>query len=104
MVTLAIHKRIQKYLFWNGERSIQEFEQRCVRNSQECKEAVIENLASNLMKRMKKNEILELYFDFQKANDNVNHAFLERTLKVYGFPQCIQMLVIEMMSRWKIRL
>ena len=104
MVTLAIHKRMQRFLFGNGERSILELDQRGVRTSQGCKEAVIENLASNMMKKKDKNEIIELYYDFQKAYDNVNHGFLERLLKVYGFPPGIQMLIIEMMNRWKIRL
>ena len=103
MVTLAIHKRMQKFLFVNGERSILECEQRGVRSSQGCKEAVIENISSNVMKK-EKNQVVELYYDFQKAYDNVNHAFLERLLKVYGFPPGIQMLIIEMMARWKIRL
>ena len=104
MVTLAIHKRMQRFLFGNGENSILELDQRGFRTSQGCKEAVIENLASNLMKKKDKNEVVELYYDFQKANDNVNHGFLERLLKVYGFPPGIQMLIIEMMNRWKIRL
>ena len=54
--------------------------------------------------RRQKNEILELFSDFQKAYDNVNNSFLEELLNVYGFPIGVQMLVIEMMSRWKIRL
>ena len=33
MVTLAIHKRMQRYLFGNGERSILELDQRGVRTS-----------------------------------------------------------------------
>ena len=45
-----------------------------MRSSQGCKEAAIENLASNLMKKDKK-EAVELYYDFQKAYDNVNHEF-----------------------------
>ena len=102
MVTLAIHKRMQKYLFGNGERSILDFEQRGVRTSQGCKEAVIENLAANMMKKREKRDIVELYYDFQKAYDNVNHAYLEKLLEVYGFPPGIQMLIIEMMARWKI--
>ena len=57
--------------------SILELEQRGVRTSQGCKEAVIENVASNLMKKNEKKEVVELYYDFQKAYDNVNHAFLE---------------------------
>ena len=47
---------------------------------------------------------MELYYDFQKAYDNVNHAFLEKLLKVYCFPQGVQMLITEMMARWRIRL
>ena len=47
---------------------------------------------------------MELYYDFQKAYDNVNHAFLESLLDAYGFPIGVQMLIIEMMARWKIRL
>ena len=47
---------------------------------------------------------MELYYDFQKAYDNVNHSFPEELLDVYGFPPGIQMLIIEMMSRWRIRL
>ena len=45
MVTLAIHKRMWGLLFGSVERSILESEQRGVRSSQGCKEAVIENLA-----------------------------------------------------------
>ena len=104
MVTLAIHKRMQRFLFGNGERSILGLDQRGVRTSQGCKEAVIEKLATNMIKKKHMNEIIELYYDFQKAYDNVNHGFLERLLKVYGFPPGIQMLIIEMMNRWKIRL
>ena len=47
---------------------------------------MIENLASNLMKKKDKNDVVELYYDFQKAYDNVNHTFLEKLLEVYGFP------------------
>ena len=36
MVTLAIHKRMQRFLFGNSERSILECEQRGVRSSQGC--------------------------------------------------------------------
>ena len=62
MITLAIHKRMQKYLFGNGERSILELDQRGVRTSQGCKEAALENLASiSLMKRIENEEIVELY-------------------------------------------
>lgn len=34
MVTLAIHKRMQRFLFGNSERSILELDQRVVRTSQ----------------------------------------------------------------------
>ena len=54
-------------------------EQRVVRTSYGCKEAVIENLSSNMMKKEEK-ETVELYYDFQKAYDNVNHAFLEELM------------------------
>ena len=64
----------------------------------------MENLASNTMKKKEKSEIVELYYDFQKAYDYVNHAFLDELLEVYGFPPGVQMLISEMMSRWKIRL
>ena len=83
MITLTIHRRIQRYLFGNGERQIMEFEQRGVRTSQGCKEAVLENLASNAMKKKDNKEVIELYYDFQKAYDNVNHGFLEKLLEVY---------------------
>ena len=99
MVTLAINERMRKRLFSSVEESILEFEQSCVRTSQGCKEAVIENVASNKMKKKEKNEVVELYYDFQKAYDNVNHAFLEKLLEVYGFPPGVQILIIEMMSR-----
>ena len=52
----------------------------------------------------RKKDVVELYYDFQKAYDNVNHAFLEQLLFVYGFPLGIQMLITEMMARWKIHL
>ena len=35
------------------------------------------------MKRKDKKEVVELYYDFQKAYDNVNHAFLEEILDIY---------------------
>ena len=47
---------------------------------------------------------MELYYDFQKVYDNVNHPFLEELLDVYCFPFGIQSLIIEMMTRWKIHL
>ena len=56
------------------------------------------------MKKKQKNDVVELYRDFQKAYDNVNHAFLEELVKVYGLQFGIQSLIIEMMARWKIRL
>ena len=48
--------------------------------------------------------MVELYYDYQKVYDNVNHGFLEKLLKEYGFPIGVQMLIIEMMACWKIRL
>ena len=66
MVTLAIHKRMQKYLFGNGEKSILELDQRGVRTSQGCKEAVIEIVASNLTKKEEKREVVELYSTSKK--------------------------------------
>ena len=61
-------------------------------------------MASNMTKKKDKKEIVELNYDFQKAYDNVNHGFLEKLLEVYGCPPGVQMLIIEMMARWKIRL
>ena len=29
---------------------------------------------------------MELYYDFQKAYDNVNHAYPSELIDVYGFP------------------
>ena len=104
MITLAIHKRMRKWLFGSVDSSILEYEQRGVRTSQGCKEAVIENLASNAIKKNAKEVVVELYYDFQKAYDNVNHHFLDELMEVYGFPLGIQCLIIEMMTRWKIRL
>ena len=75
-----------------------------VRTSRGCKGAVIENLASNTIKRKEKSCTAELYYDFQMAYDNVSHAFLEKLLEVYGFPLGVQSLNVEMMARWKNRL
>ena len=47
-----------------------------------------------MMKKKGREEIVELYNDFQKAYYNVNHAFLEKLLNVYGFPPGVQMLII----------
>ena len=65
---------------------------------------MIENIASNIVKKKEKKEIVELYYDFQKAYDNVYHAFPEELLDGHGFPIGVQSLIIEMMARWKIRL
>ena len=86
MITLAIHKRTRKRLFGSVEASILEYEQRGVRTSQGCKEAVIENLAFNLSRKKEKKDVVELYYDFQKAYDDVNHSFLDEIMEVYGFP------------------
>ena len=56
-----------------------------------------------MMKKDKK-EAIELYYDFQKAYDNVNHSYLDELMEVYGFPLDIQCLIVEMMVMWKIRL
>ena len=103
MVMLAINKRMRRWLFGSVEASILECEQRGVRASHDCKEAVLENFAFNQMKKGKR-ETIELCHDFQKAYDNVNLDFLDELLNVYGFPLETQMLIIEMMARWKIRL
>ena len=86
-------------MFGSVDRSILELEQRGVRSSQGCKVAVIENLASNLMKKKEKRQVIELYYDFQKAYDNVNHYFLDELMSVYGFPYGIKCRIIEMMAR-----
>ena len=88
---------------WIKNTSI-EYEQRGDLTSRGNKEAVIENIAFNLMKKREKTGIVELNYDFEKAYDNVNHAFLEELLDAYGFQHGVQILIIEMMSRWKIRL
>ena len=51
------------------------------------------------VKRKDESDVAELYYNFQKAYNNVNHDFLEELLEVYGFPHGIQMLIIEMMAR-----
>ena len=56
------------------------------------------------MRKKEKKDVVELYYDFQKAYDNVNHGFVEELLDAYGFPHGIQMLIAEMMSQWRIRL
>ena len=104
MVTLAIHKRLRRWLFGSVETSILECEQRGVRTSQGCKEAVIENIATNTLRRKEKKVVVELYYDFQKAYDNVNHDYLVELMDVYGFPIGVQCLIIEMSMRWKIHL
>ena len=85
MATLAIHKRLRRWLFGNVDSSILECEQRGVRSSQGCKEAVIENIAINTRRKKEKSGIIELYYDFQKAYDNVNHEFLDDLMDLYGF-------------------
>ena len=84
-MTLANHKRMQKFLFGDGERPIMKCEQRGVRTSQGCYDAVLENIAANVKEKTDKSDVVELNFHFQKAYDNVNHAFLEELLDVYGF-------------------
>ena len=67
MVTLAIHKRMRRWLFGSVNSGILECEQRGVRTSQGCKEAVIENVASNLAEEREKSEVVEFYYDFKKG-------------------------------------
>ena len=86
MVTLAINERVQIYPFGNVGTSILEFKRRGVLTSQGCKEVMIEKIASDMIRKKDKKEVVEFYYDFQKAYDNVNHAFLEKLLDVYGFP------------------
>ena len=69
-----------------NRKNIMELDQSGVRTSQGCKEAVLENVSSNVMKKTENNDVVELYCDFQKAYYNVNHAFPEELLDVYGFP------------------
>ena len=64
----------------------------------------MENLATNTMRKKEKKDVVELYYDFQKAYDNVNHDYLSELMDVYGFPIGVQCLIIEMSMRWKIRL
>ena len=45
-----------------------------------------------------------MYYDFQKAYDNVNHAFLEEFPDAHGFPFGVQSIIVEMMASWRIRL
>ena len=47
---------------------------------------MIENLAFNLSRKKEKKEVIELYYYFQKAYDNVNHYILDELMEVYGFP------------------
>ena len=44
MITLAIHKRMQKYLFGNGEKSIMDLEQRGVRTSRDARKRSLKTL------------------------------------------------------------
>ena len=60
IVTLAIHKRMRRWLFGSVEASILECEQRGVRTSQGCKEAVLENLATNTLRKKEKKEVVEM--------------------------------------------
>ena len=78
MVTLEINKRTRLWLFGRNERNILEFEQRGVRTSHGCKEAVIENIAVNLKKKQR-SPVVELYYDFQKAYDMSIKPFLRST-------------------------
>ena len=46
----------------------------------------MENISMNAMKSNEEKEIVELYYDFQKAYDNVNHGLLMELLDCYSFP------------------
>ena len=35
------------------------------------------------MKKKKKKDVVEPYYDFKKAYDNVNHYFLDELMEVY---------------------
>ena len=61
------------------------------------------NVASNMMNKRGKQDMVELYYDFQKAYDNVNNAYLEELLDAYEFPFGSQSLIVEMIARLKIR-
>ena len=52
IVTLAIYKRTMAWLLRSVETSILECEQRGVRSSQGCKDEVLKNLASTVMKQI----------------------------------------------------
>lgn len=65
MVTLAINKRMRRWLFGNRE-TVLELEHRGVRTSQGCKEVTIENVASNMMKMKERQDVVELYYISRK--------------------------------------
>ena len=65
---------------------------------------MIENIATNTLRKKGRADIIELYYDFQKAYDNVNHDFLIELMDAYGFPIGVQCLIIEMSMLWKISL
>ena len=54
-----------------------------VKGSKECKEAMLENMASN-MTMMEMKEIVEVHYNFEKVYDNVNNTFLDELPDVYG--------------------
>ena len=45
-----------------------------------------------------------MYFDFQKAYDNVNHNHLLKLLDIYGFPRDIQDFLTNMVMKMKVEL
>ena len=91
-------------MFGNVEESILEREQSGVWSSKGMEWGFHLKHRLEHVEEKQKEEVVERHSDFQKACDNVNHAFLEELLDVYGFPLGIQGLTVEMMSRWKIRL
>ena len=65
---------------------------------------MIGNIATNTPRKKRRADIIELYYDFQKAYDNVNHDYLVELIRVHGFPIGVQSLIIEMSMLWTINL
>ena len=81
MVTLAIHKRMRRFLFQDVGRSVMELDQRGVRTSQGCKEAAIENIASNVMKKKRKRKSWSCTTTSRKPTTTSTMAFWKSSLK-----------------------
>ena len=65
---------------------------------------MIEIIETNTLRKKGRADMIELYYDFQKAYDNVNLDYLVELMDVYGFPIGVQSLTIEMSMLWKISL